>query len=101
MTRFMSGVKLIDRKNTEELLQMLGITVPVERMVRASAVRWYGRTLQRGYILKVALNLEVTGRRKNERPKATWKKKQVEIPIKDIDLRKESAPSRKKMGARC
>ena len=36
-------MKLIDRKNTKELMQMLGVAVPIERMVRAAAVRWYGQ----------------------------------------------------------
>ena len=42
----MCGMKLIDRKK-KKLIQMLGITVTIQRMVRAVAVRWYGHILQR------------------------------------------------------
>ena len=51
MIRAMCGVKLIDQKNTKELIQMLGVTVS---MLRAAAVRWYGHVLRRedGIILK-------------------------------------------------
>ena len=46
---------------------MFGISVPIERMVRPAAVRWYGHVLQRdeNNILKEALNYGVTGRRKS------------------------------------
>ena len=56
-------------------MPMLGVTVPVERMVRAAAIRWYGHVLRRdeGDILKEALNFEVIGKRKRGRPMATWK----------------------------
>ena len=53
--RAMGGVKLINRKNTNELMQMFGVTVPIERMLTAAAMRWYEHTLQRGeanWILK-------------------------------------------------
>ena len=52
---------------------MLGMTVPIERMIRVTAVRWYGSILLRkeGNILKKALNYEVTGKRKGGRSKAT------------------------------
>ena len=33
----MCGKKLIDKNNTKELMQMLGVTVPIEKMVRAAA----------------------------------------------------------------
>ena len=38
MKRFY-GVKLIDRKTTNELIQMLGVTVYIERMVKELALR--------------------------------------------------------------
>ena len=98
MLRAMCRVKPIGRKNTNELMQMLGITVPIERMIRAETVSWYRHVLRKeeGNILKEVLNFEITGRRKRRRPKATWKK-QVEALIKHIDLRKkDSSYSRKK-----
>ena len=43
-------------------------------------------------VLRVAMNLEVSGKRKQERPKKTWKK-QVE---EEISLKKEDALNRDK-----
>ena len=45
MIRAIFGMKLIDRKNTEELMQMFVVTVPIEIMVSFAAVRWYGHGL--------------------------------------------------------
>ena len=39
MIRAMFAVNLIDQKSTKEVMQMLGITVHIERMIRATAVR--------------------------------------------------------------
>ena len=73
--RAMHAVKPIDRKNRKELMLMLGVTVPIERMVRVAIVRWNRHVLQRekGNVLKEAVNFEATGRRKNGRPKDAWK----------------------------
>ena len=46
-------------------------------------------------VLRVALNLEVTGKRKRGRPKKTWKK-QVEEETEKIGLKKEDALRRDK-----
>ena len=53
-------------------MQMLDITVLIERMIRAAALSWYRHVLQRqeGNILKEVLNFEVTGKKKGGRPKA-------------------------------
>ena len=58
-------MKLIDRKSIKKLMQMSGVTVLMETMVRAAAVRWYGYILQteESNILKKVLNFEVTGRK--------------------------------------
>ena len=57
-----------------------------------NGVRWYGHVLRRDddSVLRVALNLEVTGKRKRGRPKKTWKK-QVEEETEKIGLKKEDA----------
>ena len=47
MMRATCGALLMDRKSTNELMQMLVITVPFESMVTAAAVRWYGQVLRR------------------------------------------------------
>ena len=46
-------------------------------------------------VLKIALDLEVTGKRKRKRPKKTWKK-QVEEDTEKIRLKKENALRRDK-----
>ena len=39
-------MKLIYRKNAKELMRMLVVTVPIERMVRAAAVKWNSNILK-------------------------------------------------------
>ena len=58
---------------------------------------WYGHVLRRDddSVLRVALNLEVTGKRKRGRPKKTWKK-QVEEETEKVGLKKEDALRRDK-----
>jgi len=47
MIREMCGVKLIDRRNTEELMAMLGLKESLDKMVKASSMRSYGHVLRR------------------------------------------------------
>ena len=53
-------------------------------------VRWYAHVLRRDdhSVLRVALNLEVSGKRKRGRPKKTWKK-QVEVGLKKDALNRD------------
>ena len=57
-----------------------------------NGIRWYGYVLRRddNSVLKVALDLEENGKRKQERPKKTWKK-QVEEETEKIGLKKKDA----------
>ena len=95
MVRSMCGIKLVDRKNTEELMKMLGLKETLDKMATANGVRWYGHVVRRDddSILKKAMMFEVNGPRKRGRPKQTWKK-QVEENIKKIGLRVEEATDR-------
>ena len=45
---------------------MLGLKETIDRLATANGVRWYGHVLRRDEdsVLSVALNLEVTGKRK-------------------------------------
>ena len=54
---------------------MLGLKETINRLATANEVRWYGHVLRRDddSIMRVALNLEVSGKRKRGRPKKTWK----------------------------
>ena len=65
-------------------MDMLGLKETISRLATANGVRWYGHVLRRddNSVLRVALNLEVSGKRKRGRLKKTWEK---------IDLKKEDA----------
>ena len=95
MVRSMCGVKLVDRKNTEEQMKMLGLKEILDKMAKANGVRWYGHVVRKydESILKKAMMFEVNGPRKRRWPKQTWKK-QVEENIKKIGLRVEEATDR-------
>ena len=71
--------EVVDGKTTEEQMDMLGLKETIDRLATANEVRWYGHVLKRddGSVVRVALDLEVSGKRKRRRPKKTWKK-QVE-----------------------
>ena len=96
MVRAMCGQKVVDRKTTEEQMDMLGFKETIDRLATANGVRWYGHVLRRDddSVLRVALNLEVSGKRKRGRPRKIWKK-QVEETEK-ISLKKEDALRRDK-----
>ena len=78
MVRAMCGQKVVDMKTTEEQMDMLGLKENINRLATANGVQWYGHVLRRDddSVLRVALNLEVSGKRKRGRPKKTWKRKQ-------------------------
>ena len=63
MVRLMCGVKLVDRKNTLELMEMLGLRKTLDRMAKANVLRWYGHVIRRedDNILKKAIMMEVNG----------------------------------------
>ena len=64
--RAMCGKKVVDRKKTEEQMDMLGLKETIDRLATANGVRWYEHVLRRDddSILRVALDLEVSGKRK-------------------------------------
>ena len=95
MIRAMCGVKLLDRRNSDELMDMLGIKESLDRMAKASSMQWYGHVLRKEdeNVIVKALKFEVSGCR--GRPKRTWKK-QVENEMKKNGLGKEDACDRTK-----
>ena len=95
MVRSMCGVKLLDRKNAEELMKMLSLKETLDRMEKANGVRWYGHVIRRedDNTLKKAMLMEVNGQRKRGRPKMTWKR-QVEESVKKVGLKIEDAADR-------
>ena len=46
MVRSMCGVKLVDRKKMEKLMEMLGLK-ETDKMARVNGVRWYGQVIRR------------------------------------------------------
>ena len=95
--RAMSDQKVVDGKATEEQMDMLGFKETIDRLATANGVRWYGHVLRRDddSVLRVALDLEVSGKRKRGRPKKT-SKKQVEEETEKIGLKKGDALNRAK-----
>ena len=95
MVRSMCGVKLVDRKNMEELMEMLGLKETLDRMAKANGVSWYGHVIRRDddNILKKAMMVEVNGQRKRGRPKMTCRR-QVKESVKKVGLKIEIAADR-------
>ena len=64
--RAMCGVKLMEKKRTEDLMEMLILKKTVVQMARANGFRWYGHVLRRddGHVLRKVLGFEVEGKRK-------------------------------------
>ena len=69
----MCGQKVFDRKTSEENMGMLVLKETIDRSATTNGVRWYGHVLSRDddSVLRVALELEVSGKRKRARPKKT------------------------------
>ena len=72
MIRAMCGVKLLDRRNCEKLMAMLGIKESLDSMAKASSMRWYGHVLSKDEnVIVKASKFEVSGSRGRGRPKQT------------------------------
>ena len=63
MLRSMCAVKLVDRKNNEELVKMLGLEEILDKMAKINGALWHGQVVRRDddSVLKMALVLEVNG----------------------------------------
>ena len=90
--RTVCGQKVVDRKTTKEQMNMVGLKEFTDWLATANGVRWYGHVLRRNdnIVLRVALDLEVSGKRKCGQLKKTWKK-QVKEKTEKIGLKKEDA----------
>ena len=77
MLRSMCAVKLVDRKNNEELMKMLALEEILYKMAKINGVLWHGQVVRRDddNVLKKALMLEVNGQRNRGRPKQIWRSK--------------------------
>ena len=65
--------KLMEKKRTEDLMEMLGLKETMVQMPKTNGVRWYRHVLRRddGHVLRKALEFEVKCKRKRKRPKKT------------------------------
>ena len=64
----------MEKKRTEELMEMLRLKETVVEMAKANGVRWYGHVLRDdGHVLRKALEFEVKGKRSLGQPQKTWK----------------------------
>ena len=57
---------VMEKKRTEDLMEMLALKETVVKMAKAHGVRWYGHVLRRddGQVLRKALEFELRGKRK-------------------------------------
>ena len=46
MVRAMCSVKLVDKRNTEELINILELKEAADKLARENGVRWYGHVLR-------------------------------------------------------
>ena len=92
MVRGICGRKVVDRKTTEEQMDLLGLRETIDRLTIVNGVRWHGHVLRTDDdgVLRVALDLEVSSNGKRGQPKKIWKK-QVEEKAEKIGLKKEDA----------
>ena len=82
MMKAMYGVKIIEKRRSQELMRLLGLKDTLNGLARASEVRWYGHVMIRnnGDVLSKALDFEMAERKGCGRPNMTWKR-QVEEHI--------------------
>ena len=78
--RTMYGVKLLDKKWTKDLMQILGLNETIGQLAKANCVHWYGHVLRkdRNNFLRRALDPKVKRTMKRGRPKKTCLKAIIE-----------------------
>ena len=93
MVRAMCGVKMMDRKNTNELMDRLGLKETKNKMAKTNEVSWYVHVLRKEDcdVFQKALQSKLDGK-KRQRPKMTWRM-QVEKEIGKVSLKQEDAPT--------
>ena len=47
MMRAMCGVKIMEKRRSQELMSLLGLKDTLDGLARASGVRWYGHVLRK------------------------------------------------------
>ena len=71
MVRSMCGVKLVNKKLTNDLMQMLDLKETTYQLAKANSVHWYGQVFekQKNNFLKRVLDFKIKGTRKRGRPR--------------------------------
>ena len=61
--RSMCGVKLVDKKLTKDLMQMLDLNETIDQLARANSGHWYGHVLRKdkNNFLRKTLDFKVKG----------------------------------------
>ena len=79
MVRSMCGVKLMDKKSTKDLKQMLYLNETIDQLAKANSVRWHEHVLRKdkNNFLR-SLDSNVKGTREKGRPKKTCLKAVIE-----------------------
>ena len=64
--RVVCGVKSAEKRNTTELMDMLGLRETIDGLAKVNGVRWYGHVLGReeNDVLRKALRFTVEGQRR-------------------------------------
>ena len=77
MVRAMCSQKVVDKKTTEEQMNMFGLKETIDQLATANGIIWYGHVLRRddNSVLRVALDLEVSGKRNRGRQKSLGRSK--------------------------
>ena len=96
MVRAMCDAKLADRKNSEDIMNMLPLNQTIDKMAKVSEVRWLGQVLRKDYgdVVRNTLEFNVEGRKKRGLPKRT--RKQVEEERLKVGLNLTNAHNRTK-----
>ena len=96
MIRWMCGIKLNERKKSEELRELLGLE-PVSLMIKKSRLRWFGHVERKddNDWVKRCIMWEVGGIRQRGHPKKTWWDC-VKNDMESLGLSQKDAQSRTK-----
>ena len=96
IVRNMCGVKLMDKKSTRDLMQIIDLNDTIHQLAEANSVRWSGHVLRQDKknILRMALDFKVKGTRKRGGPKKLWLIAAVEqsrnVGLNESDANKRS-----------
>ena len=93
--RAMCGVKLVNKRNTVELMDMLGLKEAADKLAIANGIRWYGHVLRRPEedVLMKAIVHKVDGKRKQDGLRIKWRD-HIEGLMRRIGLRKKDVADR-------